>query len=163
MHVVYPGSFDPMHNGHYDVIQRAAKLFDRVTVAVLENYSKRGQWQFEPIERVEIIRKAVHNLPNVEVETFGGLLVHYMKKKGVKIIVKGLRAVSDYESELQQAHLNRNMGSGIETLFIMAATRWSYVSSTMVKQISLYGGDVSKLVPHATLEALNRKNQQAQP
>ncbi|GEM85522.1 pantetheine-phosphate adenylyltransferase [Meiothermus granaticius] len=159
MHVVYPGSFDPLHNGHLDVIQRAAKLFGRVTVAVLENPSKRGQWWFTPEERVEIIRSAVAEakLANVEADTFSGLLAEYMRVKGSKVIVKGLRAVSDYESELQMAHLNRQYGNHPETLFIMAATRWSFVSSTMVKEIARYGGDVGKLVPPSTAEALKIK------
>ncbi|MDX2006716.1 MAG: pantetheine-phosphate adenylyltransferase [Meiothermus sp.] len=158
-HVVYPGSFDPLHNGHLDVIQRASRLFEKVTVAVLENPSKRNSWLFTPEERVGIIRAAVRTgrHENVEVDTFQGLLVDYMKRKGAKVIVKGLRAVSDYESELQMAHLNRQYGNHPETLFIMAATRWSYVSSTMVKEIARYGGDVNKLVPGATAEALKGK------
>ena len=158
-HVVYPGSFDPLHNGHLDVIQRASKLFGSVTVAVLENPTKRNTWLFDPVERMEIIRAAVRagRLENVEVDVFQGLLVDYMKRKSSKIIVKGLRAVSDYESELQMAHLNRQYGNHPETLFIMAATRWSYISSTMVKEIARYGGDVSKLVPHASVEALKGK------
>lgn len=159
MHVVYPGSFDPLHYGHFDVINRASKLFDRVTVAVLENPAKRTSWLFTPEERAEIIREAARSarLHNVEADTFQGLLVDYMKQRGSKVIVKGLRAVSDYESELQMAHLNRQYGNHPETLFIMAATRWSYVSSTMVKEIARYGGDVSKLVPPATFEALKGK------
>lgn len=161
MHVVYPGSFDPLHNGHFDVIVRASKLFDQVTVAVLENPSKRNQWLFTPEERVEIIRQAAAHarLENVQVDTFRGLLVDYMKKVSSRIIVKGLRAVSDYENELQMAHLNRQFPPHAETLFIMAATRWSYVSSTMVKEIARYGGDVGKLVPQATLEALKSRMQ----
>ena len=158
-HVVYPGSFDPLHNGHLDVIQRASKLFGSVTVAVLENPSKRNAWLFAPEERVKIIQAAVRagRLENVDVDVFQGLLVDYMKRRSSKIIVKGLRAVSDYESELQMAHLNRQYGNHPETLFIMAATRWSYISSTMVKEIARYGGDVSKLVPAATVEALKGK------
>lgn len=161
MHVVYPGSFDPLHNGHFDVIVRASRLFDQVTVAVLENPSKRNQWLFTPEERLQIIREAVAHarLDNVRVDTFRGLLVNYMKKVGSRIIVKGLRAVSDYENELQMAHLNRQFPPHAETLFIMAATRWSYVSSTMVKEIARYGGDVGKLVPPATLEALKGRIQ----
>jgi pantetheine-phosphate adenylyltransferase len=159
MHVVYPCIFDPLHNGHFDVIQRASRHFARVTVAVLENPSKRGLWLFSPQERVEIIRQAAAaaRLANVEVDTFNGLLVDYMKRIGSRIIVKGLRAVSDYESELQMAHLNRQYGNHPETFFIMAATRWSFVSSTMIKEIARYGGDISKLVPPATVEALRAK------
>ncbi|MER3442719.1 MAG: pantetheine-phosphate adenylyltransferase [Meiothermus sp.] len=162
MHVVYPGSFDPLHNGHLDVIRRASRLFDRVTVAVLENPSKRGQQLFSAEERAHIIRDAVGqaNLTNVEVRTFQGLLVEFLKAIDSKVIVKGLRAVSDYEYELQMAHLNRQFPPHAETLFIMAATRWSFISSTMVKEIARYGGDVSEMVPPATLEALLYKQQQ---
>ncbi|KGQ21827.1 pantetheine-phosphate adenylyltransferase [Thermus filiformis] len=157
MHVVYPGSFDPFTNGHLDVTRRAARLFGKVTVAVLENPSKRGQYLFSAEERVEIIRESVRDLSNVEVATFQGLLAEFVKAIGAQAIVKGLRAVSDYEYELQMAHLNRQLVPGLETLFILAATRYSFVSSTMVKEIARYGGDVSKLVPPATLRALKAK------
>lgn len=157
MHVVYPGSFDPFTNGHLDVARRAARLFSKVTVAVLENPNKRGQYLFSAEERVEIIREAVRDLSNVEVASFQGLLAEFVKQIGAQAIVKGLRAVSDYEYELQMAHLNRQLLPGLETLFILAATRYSFVSSTMVKEIARYGGDVSKLVPPATLKALKAK------
>ncbi|MGQ9753497.1 MAG: pantetheine-phosphate adenylyltransferase [Thermaceae bacterium] len=157
MHVVYPGSFDPFTNGHLDVTRRASRLFSRVTVAVLENPTKRGQYLFSPEERVAIIRESIQDLPNVEVSTFQGLLAEFAKKIGAQAIVKGLRAVSDYEYELQMAHLNRQLVPGLETLFILAATRYSFVSSSMVKEIARYGGDVSKLVPPATLRALKAK------
>ena len=150
MHVVYPGSFDPLTNGHLDVIQRASRLFEKVTVAVLENPSKRGQYLFSAEERLAIIREATAHLANVEAATFSGLLVDFVRRVG-------LRAVSDYEYELQMAHLNRQLYPGLETLFILAATRYSFVSSTMVKEIARYGGDVSKLVPPATLRALKAK------
>ncbi|MGQ9510306.1 MAG: pantetheine-phosphate adenylyltransferase [Thermaceae bacterium] len=157
MHVVYPGSFDPFTNGHLDVTRRASRLFSWVTVAVLENPTKRGQYLFSPEERVAIIRESIQDLPNVEVSTFQGLLAEFAKKIGAQAIVKGLRAVSDYEYELQMAHLNRQLVPGLETLFILAATRYSFVSSSMVKEIARYGGDVSKLVPPATLRALKAK------
>jgi pantetheine-phosphate adenylyltransferase len=165
MHVVYPGSFDPLHNGHLDVIRRASRLFERVTVAVLENPSKRGQQLFSAEERVHIIRDAVAQakFSNVEVHTFQGLLVEFLKSLDVRVIVKGLRAVSDYEYELQMAHLNRQYPPHPETLFIMAATRWSFISSTMVKEIARHGGDVSEMVPPATLEALLYKQQSQRP
>jgi pantetheine-phosphate adenylyltransferase len=157
MHVVYPGSFDPLTNGHLDVIQRASRLFAKVTVAILENLNKRGQYLFTAEERLAIVREATAHLPNVEAATFSGLLVDFVKRVGAQAIVKGLRAVSDYEYELQMAHLNRQLLPGLETLFILSATRYSFVSSTMVKEIARYGGDVSKLVPPATLRALKAK------
>jgi pantetheine-phosphate adenylyltransferase len=156
MHVVYPGSFDPLHNGHLDVISRASKLFDRVTVAVLENPAKQNSWVFVPEKRVELIQQVLdeRGFGNVRVATFRGLLVDFMTQMDSKVIVKGLRAVSDYESELQMAHLNRQFSPYAETLFIMAATRWSYISSTMIKEIARYGGDVSTLAPGPTVRAL---------
>jgi pantetheine-phosphate adenylyltransferase len=157
MHVVYPGSFDPLTNGHLDVIQRASRLFAKVTVAILENPNKRGQYLFTAEERLTIVREATAHLPNVEAATFSGLLVDFVKRVGAQAIVKGLRAVSDYEYELQMAHLNRQLLPGLETLFILSATRYSFVSSTMVKEIARYGGDMSKLVPPATLRALKAK------
>ncbi|AEB12079.1 pantetheine-phosphate adenylyltransferase [Marinithermus hydrothermalis] len=157
MHAVYPGSFDPFTNGHLDVVQRASRLFDRVTVAVLVNPRKENRFLFSVEERLAIIREATQHLNNVEVESFSGLLADYMRHKGARVIVKGLRAVSDFEYELQMAHLNRQLNPEVETLFVMAATRWSYISSTMVKEIARYGGDVSRFVPKATAEALERK------
>jgi pantetheine-phosphate adenylyltransferase len=139
------------------VIQRASRLFAKVTVAILENPNKRGQYLFTAEERLAIVREATAHLPNVEAATFSGLLVDFVKRVGAQAIVKGLRAVSDYEYELQMAHLNRQLLPGLETLFILSATRYSFVSSTMVKEIARYGGDVSKLVPPATLRALKAK------
>jgi len=157
MHVVYPGSFDPFTNGHLDVAERASRLFDRVTIAVLENPAKKGRYLFTTEERLEIIRASTKHLPNVEVETFQGLLAEYMRRKGLRVIVKGLRAVSDYEYELQMAHLNRQLNPEVETLFVLAATRWAFVSSTMVKEIARYGGDISKFVPPPAARALKAK------
>ena len=155
MHVVYPGSFDPFTNGHLDVVRRASRLFDKVTVAVLHNPNKQNSFMFSVGERMQIIRASVADMDNVEVDAFDGLLADYMRAKGARIIVKGLRAVSDYEYELQMAHLNRQLNPEVETLFILAATRWSFISSSMIKEIARHGGDVSRFVPEATLRALN--------
>jgi pantetheine-phosphate adenylyltransferase len=160
MHAVYPGSFDPFTNGHLDVVRRAARLFDRVTVAVLYNPDKLKSFMFSVGERMQIISEAVADLDNVDVDTFDGLLADYLRQKGAGVIVKGLRAVSDYEYELQMAHLNRQLNPEAETLFIMAATRWSFISSSMVKEIARHGGDVSRFVPEATLRALRAHYQQ---
>jgi pantetheine-phosphate adenylyltransferase len=153
-----------MTNGHLDILIRAAKIFDHVTVAVLQNREKRGKNLFEIEERLEIIREVTTqaHLKNVSVDSFQGLLADYAKDQGVPVIVRGLRAVSDYEFELQVAHLNRQLNKNLETVFIMAATRYSFLSSTMVKEISSYGGDIAKFVPIATAKALKRKYEELQ-
>lgn len=156
IHAVYPGSFDPLHNGHLDVIRRAVRIYGRLTVAVLNNPGKRDQ-MFDNSERVAIIESAVQGMENVDVQSFDGLLAEYMRLLGADVIVKGLRAISDFEYELQMAHLNRQLNPKAETTFIMTATRWSYLSSTRVKELARYGADVSKLVPKATLAALENR------
>src|SRR5680860_1686527 len=153
VHAVYPGSFDPRHNGHVDIIRRAAGIYDGLTVAVLHNPEKPGGL-FTTAERVELINEVVEGIAGVNVDTFDGLLADYTRKIGAKVIVKGLRAISDFEYELQMAHLNRQLNPTVETTFIMTATRWSYVSSTRIKEIARYGADVSKLVPRTTLRKL---------
>lgn len=160
MNAVFPGSFDPVTSGHMDVLTRASRLFEGVTVTVMHNARKQGRHLFTLEERLAILREATAHLPNVAVDSFEGLLVDYVARQkaqsGDSVIVRGLRAVSDYEYELQIAHLNRQIGDA-ETVFIMAATRWSFVSSSMVKEIASYGGDVSEMVPRASAEALRRK------
>ena len=156
MNAVFPGSFDPITSGHMDVLTRAAKMFEHVTLTVMHNARKQGKHLFTLEERLEILRAATAHLPNVSVDSFSGLLVDYMRQQQKSIIVRGLRAVSDYEYELQIAHLNRQIGDA-ETVFIMAATRWSFVSSSMVREIASYGGDVSEMVPRASADALRAK------
>ncbi len=156
IHAVYPGSFDPLHNGHVDLIRRASRIYGRLTVAVLENPLKTSG-MFDAEERVAIIREATRGMSGVEVDSFDGLLADYTRSIGATVIVKGLRAISDFEYELQMAHLNRQLNPDAETTFIMTATRWSYVSSTRVKEIARYGADVGKLVPKATLKRLKEK------
>ena len=156
MNAVFPGSFDPVTSGHMDVLTRASRIFEHVTVTVMHNARKQGRHLFDLDERLGILRGATAHLGNVSVDSFGGLLVDYMAQQQKGIIIRGLRAVSDYEYELQIAHLNRQLGE-VETVFIMAATRWSFVSSSMVREIASYGGDVSEMVPRASAEALRRK------
>ena len=156
IHAVYPGSFDPVHNGHADLIRRAARIYDRLTVAVLDNPAK-GDQTFTTDARLEILEEVVAPLENVRAERFHGLLAEYVREIDGNVIVKGLRAISDFEYELQMAHLNRQLNPDVETTFIMTATRWSYVSSTRVKELARYGADVSKLVPPATLRRLDAK------
>ncbi|MDB5045961.1 MAG: phosphopantetheine adenylyltransferase [Deinococcus sp.] len=155
MNAVFPGSFDPITSGHMDVLTRAAKIFDHVTVTVMHNARKTGRHLFTLEERLEILREATAHFGNVSVDSFGGLLVDYMRQQQKGIIIRGLRAVSDYEYELQIAHLNRQIGE-VETVFIMAATRWSFVSSSMVREIASYGADISEMVPRASANALRR-------
>ncbi len=156
VHAVYPGSFDPLHNGHLDIIRRASNIYDRLTVAVLNNPLKDNKL-FSIEERLEIIRASIAGMPNVSADKFEGLLAYYMRETRASVIVKSLRAISDFEYELQMAHLNRQLNPEVETTFIMTATRWSYVSSTRVKEIAMYGASVKKLVPKASFAALKRK------
>ncbi|HOM03620.1 MAG TPA: pantetheine-phosphate adenylyltransferase [Acetivibrio sp.] len=142
---VYPGSFDPVTNGHMDIIQRAAKLCDKLVVGVLVNSSKNPVFTLE--ERVELLKCAVKDINNVEIESFSGLLIDFMKKKNSKVIIKGLRAVSDFEYELQMALLNKNLDSDIETLFMMTNINYSFLSSSSVRELARNKGNIDGLVP----------------
>ncbi|HZI92896.1 MAG TPA: pantetheine-phosphate adenylyltransferase [Patescibacteria group bacterium] len=142
---VYPGTFDPITNGHLDLIQRGSRLFDLVIVAILGNPEKAPLFTVE--ERARLIRESVLTLPNVRVETFEGLLVDYVRSRGAQVIVRGLRAVSDFEYEFQMALMNRRLDTEVETVFMMPAEAYSYLSSRLVKEVAALGGDVSGLVP----------------
>jgi pantetheine-phosphate adenylyltransferase len=155
---VCPGSFDPVTNGHVDVINRAAGLYDELVVAVLVNPGKAGLFSVD--ERMELLRDAVADLPNVRVDSFQGLLVDYCRAHDIPVIVKGLRAVSDFEYELQMAQMNREL-AGVETLFVPTAPQVGHLSSSLVKQIAQFGGDVSSLVPKAVLDRLLVHREQA--
>ena len=149
-----PGTFDPVTNGHIDVVERAARLFDQVVVAVIDNPNKEPMFTAE--ERVGMLKEALGGLSNVEVASFGGLLVDYARQRGIGIIVKGLRAVSDFDYELQMAQMNRHL-SGVETCFVPTNPQWSYLSSSLVKEVAQLGGDVSALVPSHVLPLLQEK------
>jgi len=155
-----PGSFDPVTNGHLDIIERTASHFDEVVVAVIRNPQKSNAL-FGLEERQEMLRESCAHLPNVKVAYFKGLLVDFAKRYGAQAIVKGLRAVSDYEYELQMAQMNRSL-SGIETFFITTSPRHSYLSSSLVREVARYGGDVSSMVPPAVNERLLRLFQEAE-
>jgi len=142
---VYPGSFDPATNGHIDIIKRSGALFDRVIVAVLNNPSKSPLFSVE--ERVDILKRTCGDIKNVEIDSFSGLLIDYCKSKNANVIVKGLRAVSDFEYELQMAHMNKKLNQEIETVFIMTSSRYSYLSSSLVKEVAQFGGCIRGLVP----------------
>ena len=149
-----PGTYDPVTNGHLDIVRRAAARFDRVVMAVIENPDKAPL--FEVAERVEMLREAVVDLDNVEVDSFTGLLVDYARAKGAGVIVKGLRAVSDFDYELQMAQMNRHLAE-VETFFVPTSAKWSYLSSSLVKEVARFGGDVSSLVPEDVLRRLKEK------
>jgi pantetheine-phosphate adenylyltransferase len=155
---VCPGSFDPVTNGHVDVITRAAGLYDELVVAVLVNPGKAGLFPVD--ERMELLRDAVSGVSNVTVDSFQGLLVDYCRGHDIPVIVKGLRAVSDFEYELQMAQMNREL-AGVETLFVPTAPQVGHLSSSLVKQIAQFGGDVSSLVPKAVLDRLLLHREQA--
>ena len=152
---IYPGSFDPLTNGHLDVIQRAAKLFDRVVVAVATNDGKQPLFMLE--ERFVLVKKAVEHLPNVEADTFDGLLIEYVVSRQAQTIVRGLRAVSDFEFEFQLALMNRKLNENIETIFMMPKDTYTFLSSRIVKEIARLGGDVSAFVPAHVQDALAKK------
>ncbi len=152
---IYPGSFDPLTNGHLDVVQRAAKLFDRVIVAVAQNEGK--QPLFALAERRALVAQAVKHLPNVTADTFDGLLVEYVAGKKAQVIVRGLRAVSDFEFEFQLALMNRKLDENIETIFMTPKDTYTFLSSRIVKEIARLGGDVSPFVPPQIRTALLKK------
>jgi pantetheine-phosphate adenylyltransferase len=152
---VYPGSFDPITNGHLDVIQRAAKLFDKVIVAVAKNESKNPF--FSMTQRQELCAQAVAHLPNVTVDAFTGLLVEYVERMQGDAVVRGLRAVSDFEFEFQLALMNRKLNERVETIFMMPKDTYTFISSRLVKEIARLGGDVSGFVPKVVQEALTNR------
>lgn len=156
---VYPGSFDVVHRGHLDVIERASRLFEQVIVAVAPNRQKAPLFTTE--ERVELLRKTCQTFSNVEVDSFSGLLVNYARATGAVAIIRGLRAVSDFEYELQMAQMNRRLAPEINTVFLMTTTENSYLSSSIVREIATLGGDVSGLVPPVVEECLHTKLSQS--
>jgi pantetheine-phosphate adenylyltransferase len=152
---VYPGSFDPITNGHLDLIERGTRIFDRVIIAVLENEGKAPLFQVP--ERMELLRHSTRHMPTVEVHSFSGLLVDFMKKVNAQVVVRGIRAISDYEYEFQMALMNRELSSEVETMFMMPAVEYTYVSSRLVKEVFRLGGDITRLVPPIVVEKLRAK------
>jgi pantetheine-phosphate adenylyltransferase len=153
--VIYPGSFDPLTNGHLDVIQRATKLFDNVIVAVAQNDGKSPLFNLN--ERVLLAKEATTHLPQVEVDSFDGLLVNYVESRGGQAVVRGLRAISDFEFEFQLALMNRKLNERVETIFMMPKDTYTFLSSRIVKEIARLGGDVSSFVPARVQSALKAK------
>jgi pantetheine-phosphate adenylyltransferase len=154
-HAIYPGSFDPPTNGHLDVIARCAAIFPLVTVAVVVNPQKRSPL-FTLDEREEMLRRCTNDLPNVRVAHFRGLLAGFVQSIGADVIVKGLRVVSDFENEMAAAHMNRSL-SNVDTMFLMSDSSYSFVSSSLIKEVFLQGGDISRYVPDVVLEFMHQK------
>ncbi len=151
---IYPGSFDPITKGHLDVLKRASKMFDKVIIAVLKNSSKKS---FLPVkDRVELIKSSIEGLSNIEVDSFEGLTIEYARSKGARFLIRGLRAVSDFEYELQLCQTNQAIAPEIDTVFLTTKPKYNFVSSSIVKELSNFGSDVSKFVPKSVVEYLQQ-------
>jgi pantetheine-phosphate adenylyltransferase len=142
---IYPGSFDPVTNGHLDIVRRGTSLFDEVIVAILHNPSKKALFTID--ERLDMLQETMKDIPGISFDTFGGLLVDYADKRGAQAILRGMRAVSDFEYEFQLALMNRKLNREIQTVFLMTGLRWIFTSSSIIKEAAQFGGDVSELVP----------------
>jgi pantetheine-phosphate adenylyltransferase len=152
---VYPGSFDPITNGHLDIVERSSEMFDNVVIAVFINPNKKPLFTVE--ERVDMIREVTRHLPNVQVDSFEGLLSDYARQRGAKVIIRGLRAVSDFEYEFQMALMNRKLNPNVETIFMSSSSKNIYISSTIIKEVSSLGGSISGLVPRVVENRLMEK------
>ena len=157
---VYPGSFDPITLGHLNVIKRAAACFDKLIVCVMVNSEKENKGLFTPEERVELIHKVVDRLPNVEVDSSTGLLAEYAKVKKAWTLIKGLRAVSDYENEMQMALINRKLNPQLDTMLMPSSAKYTYISSSVVKEMARYGADLSDFVPREIIDDVNERMRQ---
>jgi pantetheine-phosphate adenylyltransferase len=155
---VYPGTFDPITNGHVDILRRSLKIFDRVVVALADNVRKTPL--FSLTERQTLITEALGSDPRLEIDAFQGLLADYCRKRGATVVIRGLRALADFEYEFQSAHMNRRLAPDVETMFLMTSEDSFYVSSSLVKEVALMGGEVSRMVPPGVAAALTQKRQQ---
>lgn len=155
MKVIYPGSFDPVTNGHLDIIKRCSKKFDHVIIGVLNNNSKQGLFSIE--ERINLLKETTKDLHNIEIDSFSGLLTEFAKKKECSTMIRGLRAVSDFEYEMQMALVNKKIYDDIETLFMVSSSQYVYLSSSIVKEIASFGGNISCFVPKVVEDSINMK------
>ena len=153
---IYPGSFDPVTYGHLDIIKRTADVFDKVIIGVLINHAKNPLFSIE--ERVEMIKEVTRDIPNIEVVSFGRLLVDFCEKMGVNVIVRGIRAVSDFEYELIMAQTNKQISPNVETMFFATNSKYSFLSSSIVRELALFDGDISQFVPPEICERIHQKN-----
>ena len=154
---IYPGSFDPVTYGHIDIIKRSAEIFDELIVAVLDNKAKSPLFSVE--ERVKMLEEVTKEFPNVKIESFSGLLIDYAKEKDIHVSIRGLRAITDFDYELQMAQTNRIMAPGVDTIFLATNLEYAYLSSTTVKEVASYGGDITKFVPEYVAKAVIAKYQ----
>lgn len=152
---IFAGSFDPITNGHLDIICRSSKIFDELQIGVLYNPNKKGMFNFE--ERVELIKKCTSDLNNIKVVSFDGLLVNYCEENGIDTLVRGVRSGADVEYELQMAHMNKELNPNIETIILPTATKYSFISSSLIKEVLNFDADIKNLVPKVVLEELKRK------
>lgn len=152
---IYPGTFDPITNGHLDLIQRGLRIFDRIIVAVAEGSFKKALFSVE--ERLEMIRAALGDNPHIAIESFPGLLVNYVKGKNARVVLRGLRAVTDFEYEFQMAMMNRRLESEVETVFLMTGLRWVFLSSSILKEAAVHGGNIADMVPEIVYHKLREK------
>ena len=157
---IYPGSFDPVTLGHFNIIKRASTCFEKLIVCVMINSKKQGL--FAPMERVELLRRATERFPNVEVDFSDELLAAYAKRRGAHVVVKGLRAVSDFEQEVQMAVINRKLNPDLETMFLASSEKYTYISSTIVKEMARYGADLTDFVPREIVDDVNRRTKEMQ-
>ncbi|MBO4445784.1 MAG: pantetheine-phosphate adenylyltransferase [Clostridia bacterium] len=153
---ICPGSFDPVTNGHLDIIERAAALFDEVVVVAMTNFAKQGKYTFSAEERTELLKKATANIPNVTVDSYDGLLAEYCRDHDINVVVKGLRALSDFDSEFQQALSNRHLNPELETVFITTRAENMFLSSSLVRQLGAFGADISEFVPASVLDDIEK-------
>ena len=152
---VFPGSFDPPTNGHLDIIQRASKLFDNVDVVISVNPSK--QYMFSEQERLEMLQELLKDYENVQVHLWEGLIVNYAKEHGAKVLIRGIRSANDFSYEFELAHMNQNLNPQIETMFLPSKEKWGVVKSSSIKELAMFGGDISRMVPPLVVEALKQK------
>ncbi len=152
---IYPGSFDPVTLGHLNIIKRASACFDKLIVCVMVNSNKHGM--FTPDERVDLLRRSTKRFPNVEVDFSNELLAAYARRRGARVVVKGLRAVSDYEQEVQMALINRKLNPRLETMFLASSEKYTYLSSTIVKEMARYGADLAEFIPREIVDDVNRR------
>lgn len=152
---IYPGSFDPVTNGHIDILERGLKLFDRIIVTILLNPGKKALFPLE--ERLEMLKASLKDLPNVEFDSFGGLLVDYAAKRNATAILRGMRAVSDFEYEFQLALMNKKLNRNIQTVFLMTGLKWIFTSSSIIKEAARFGGDIDDMVPPVVSERIKKR------